>query len=160
MKTTCIVGILVVGWMMASAASTLAADKPGIHDALAAKVSFAWDNDSLASGLLALEKMVKAEHPGFRIRIVGGDLQFEGITRNQRVRGVKLEDDTVAEVLTALVLKANPISLVKDSRDPRLKLVWVIGADPAEPGVQAVLVTTRKGAAKRGEKLPEVFLPR
>lgn len=64
---------------------------------------------------------------------------------------------TVAEVLTTIVLKADPNARGKDPSDPGLKLVWVLAAEPSDPERLLVLVTTRAGAKKRGHKLPEVF---
>lgn len=150
-------GALVFAVLFATAARTPAAEQPDLEKALAARIDFDAENGSLASELSALENKLKADHPGFRIKILGRDLQLEGITRNQQIRGLKLENRSVADVLTALVLKANPDRSASDPDDPRVKLVWLIGADPDEPGAQAVLITTRAGAKKRGAKLPAVF---
>lgn len=142
--------------VFASVAFLHAADKPSIQDILATKITFEHDNNSFESGLLALEAKIKADHPGFRIQIIGDDLKFEGITKNQRINGLKL-NATLAEVLTAIVIKANSNPQVKDPSDPRLNLVWVVAANPNKPEDQTVLITTRSGAKKRGEKLPAIF---
>lgn len=126
MKPTSLFRMFVSVLVIAGAVPALAAEKPTIQDILATKVSFESDNDSLESVLVALATKVKMKHPEFGIKILGDDLKFEGITKNQRIRGLKLNDKTVAEVLTAIVLEANPNSLVKDPSDPRQALVWVI----------------------------------
>jgi len=159
MKLPNLISIFVAASILANAVSTLAADKPTIKEMLAAKIDFEWNNDSLELGLLALEAKVKADYPDFRIKIIGDDLKLDGITKNQRIHDLKMEDKTIAEVLTAIVLKAAPNSLAKNPADPRLKLVWGIAADPDQPGIQSVVITTREGARRRGEKLPKIFGP-
>lgn len=143
--------------VFASVAFLHAADKPSIQDILATKITFEHDNNSFESGLLALEAKIKANHPGFQIQIIADDLKFEGITKNQRINGLKLNDTTLADVLTAIVIKANSNPQVKDPSDPRLNLVWVVAVNPNKPEGQTVLITTRSGAKKRGEKLPAIF---
>lgn len=64
-----------------------AADKPAIKEFLATKVAFESDNDSFESALVGLANKVKMECPDFRIKILGDDLKFEGITKNQKIRG-------------------------------------------------------------------------
>jgi len=157
MTPTSLFRSFVVVSMIAVAVPTLAAEKATIKDMLAAKVSFVANNDSFESALGALAAKVQMDHPNFRIKILGDDLKLEGITKNQRISGLKLENKTVAEVLTAIVLKANPNSLVKDPSDPMLKLVWVIGSDPDQLEIPSILITTRDAATKRMQKLPQVF---
>ena len=70
----------------------------------------------------------------FAIKLFGSDLEKDGITRNQSVRDFKQENQTVAEILTALVRKANPITTVKDPSEADQKLIWVIGPDPENAG--------------------------
>lgn len=81
-------------------------------------------------------------------------LQAEGITRNQRVSDLETRGKTLAELLTALVSKANPIGgAALDGK--RQKIVWVV--DPAE---EAILITTRSGAKKKSLELPKAFQPK
>jgi hypothetical protein len=94
----------------------------------------------------------------FAIKIIGGDLEIDGITRNQTIRDFKQENQTVADILTALVRKANPITTVKDPSEADQKLVWVIASDPDSPGKQIVLITTRAAAAAKKYKLPAPFV--
>ena len=80
---------------------------------------------------------------GFRVVLVGPDLETEGITKNQQF-DMNEEDKTYAEILKAALLKANPAG----------KLVFVIKQDE---GQEAIVVTTRKLAEKREETIHEVF---
>lgn len=116
-----------------------------------------FERDSLEQALLALAKQVQRTQPEFAIEILGKDLQLEGITKNQSIRNFSAEGKPVAEILTALVLRADPQAALKDSHDPRLHLVWQIGRHPKDAQKAAVLITTRAAARKRGEQLPAVF---
>jgi hypothetical protein len=62
----------------------------------------------------------------------------------------------LADILTALVLKANPDPAVTSARDPQCKLIWLI--DPARPGGQ-IRVSTRAAAAANGWTLPAEVTP-
>ena len=93
----------------------------------------------------------------FKIKILGDDLKLDGITRNQSIRDFNHADKTVAEILTAMVMKANPVTTVKDPSEKDQKLLWLIGKDPADPTKMIVLVTTRQMSEKRNDKLPAMF---
>ncbi len=95
----------------------------------------------------------------FHIRLVGNDLQKEGITQNQRPGDFELVDKSLAEILTEIMVRCNPDKSISGSHDPNCKLVWVLGPDPADPGKQAILITTRAGVSERNLKLPENFQP-
>jgi hypothetical protein len=116
-----------------------------------------FERDSLEQALMALAKKVQAKQPDFAIEILGNDLRLEGITKNQSIRDFSAEGKTVAEILTALVLQANPNSAVKDPRDPKLQLLWIVGQNPKNEKQTVVLITTRAAASKRGDKLPAMF---
>ena len=88
---------------------------------------------------------------GFHIEIIGQDLQMEGITRNQQVKDFRQTDKTLAEILTAIVRIANPVTTVKDPSETSQKLVWCVIADSQQPTQQVVAVTTRKAA--RGKRI-------
>ena len=94
----------------------------------------------------------------FAIKLLGDDLKLDGITRNQSVRDFKQENQTVADILTALVRKANPVTTVKDPSETDQKLIWVIGPDPDSPGKQVVLITTRNAATVKKYTLPPPFV--
>jgi hypothetical protein len=63
----------------------------------------------------------------------------------------------VGEILTALVMKANPITTVKDPSEKDQKLLWVVGPDPEDPTKTIVLITTRQKAEERKYNLPAPF---
>ncbi len=129
-----------------------------IAEALQLKTSYTFDNQSLEFAMrdLAADVQGNAQGLDFTIKIVGPDLQNDGITRNQSIRDFKQENQTVADILTALVLKANPIP-GKSAADKEQKLIWVVGPDP-DTGQPAVLITTRAAAAAKQYKLPEPFV--
>ena len=91
----------------------------------------------------------------FRIKILGDDLKLDGITRNQQIRDFQQNDKTVAEILTALVMKENPITTVESPSEPDQKLLWVVGPDPAD-GKEAILITTRQVATEKYD-IPQEF---
>jgi eukaryotic-like serine/threonine-protein kinase len=93
----------------------------------------------------------------FNIRLMGEDLQADGITQNQRPGNLDLADKTIAEILAEIMYRANPDKNATGTQDEKCKLVWVIADDPEKPGNQAVLVTTRKAAAAKGYTLPAAF---
>jgi hypothetical protein len=90
----------------------------------------------------------------FAIKILGDDLQLDGITRNQTVRDFKKEG-TLAEVMTAIVVTANS---KKTPEDPDQKLIWVVAPDPENPAKEMILITTKAQAAKKKYKVPKVFV--
>ena len=87
----------------------------------------------------------------FQVEIVGTDLEPEGITRNQQIRDFAANERTVAEILTQLAMKANPVQTEANSDEQ--KLVWV---EAEETG--RVLITTRAAAASQGRDLPAAFV--
>lgn len=92
----------------------------------------------------------------FAIKIIGNDLRTDGITRNQAIRDYKATDVSLKEILTGLVLKANP-DATEGPTDPLQKLIWVIGPDPDDDSRQIILLTTRKAAETKEYELPSVF---
>ena len=98
---------------------------------------------------------------GFEFTIEGNDLQLDGITRQQSIRDFNMKDKSAAEVITALVRKANPVTTVKDASEKDQKLVWVILPNPNKGKLaDYVVFTTRTAAEKKGYKLPDVFVPK
>jgi hypothetical protein len=111
-----------------------------IAEALQKKTSLTFDRNTLEQAINLL-----ADDLGIKIVIIGGDLQLEGITKNQSF-GLEERDKPAAEILLSVLKKAN-----KDN-----KLVYVI--KPEQPGgAEAVFITTRTAAEKRGDKLPDIF---
>ena len=94
----------------------------------------------------------------FNIRIGGADLQKEGITQNQRPGELDITDQTLADILTQVMVSANPNRDISGASDPQCKLVWVVTDDPESPGQDAVLITTRAAAAAKGYELPQAFV--
>jgi hypothetical protein len=115
------------------------------------------EQQSLDAVVAELAASVQAlpEGSALRIEISGPDLQLDGITRNQQIRGLRLTNRPLREILTQLVMRANPIA-VQDASQPEQKLVWVelIGA----PGTTTVLLTTRTAARQKGLTLPREFV--
>jgi hypothetical protein len=91
-----------------------------------------------------LEKCMEmfGEEIGYPVHIEGGDLQLEGITKNQSF-SLDERGKPADEILRKVMLLANPDG----------KLVYVL--KPLAPGgADVVFVTTRAAVAKRGDKLP------
>jgi hypothetical protein len=133
-----------------------------IEQALALKTSYSFDSQSLEFAMRDLAEdvrtnLLKGAPVDFQIKIIGDDLKLDGITRNQSIRDFKQEGKTVAEVLTALVRKANPVTTVKDPSEVDQKLLWVVGPDPQDPKKSIILITTRQMAEKKKYTLPDVF---
>ncbi len=133
-----------------------------IEQALALKTSYSFDSQSLEFAMRDLAEdvrtnLLKGATVDFHIKIIGDDLKLDGITRNQSIRDFKQEGKTVAEVLTALVRKANPVTTVKDPSEVDQKLLWVVGPDPDDAKKSIILITTRQMAEKKKYTLPDVF---
>ncbi len=79
---------------------------------------------------------------GVKIEILGGDLQLEGITKNQSF-GLDEKNRPAVEILRKIMLQANPDG----------KLVYVV-KPRAAGGEEMLFITTRKAAEKRGDTLP------
>src|SRR5262245_46037345 len=151
------------GQAVASAGPVASSSGPKtIADALQLKTSFSFAQQSLEAAMIELENDVKGNLKGapfeFAVKIIGDDLKLDGITRNQSIRDFNQENQTVADILTALVRKANPVTTVKDPSETDQKLVWLIGPDPDSPGKQIVLITTRNAAKTKKYTLPPVFV--
>jgi hypothetical protein len=135
-----------------------------VTESLQLKTSFSFAQQSLEFAMRDLAADVQGQLAGsgveFKIKIIGGDLEKDGITRNQSVRDFNQADKTIAEILTALVMKANPVTTVKDPSEADQKLVWLIGPDPEEAGKEVVLITTRTAAATSKQTLPAQFVPK
>ncbi|MEM8866494.1 MAG: hypothetical protein AAGF31_13195 [Planctomycetota bacterium] len=116
-----------------------------------ATVSFARDTLEQAVQYLSDEINVP-------IVILGGDLQLEGITKNQSF-GLDERNRPGEAVLVEILRRANPDMSATGPADPRQKLVYVVrptdgGADTFR---ETIFVTTRAAAAKRSEPLPSIF---
>ena len=133
-------------------AETIAANTvpQSLTEKLTQVTSLAFPKDTLERALEIL-----AEELNVEIRIAGGDLQLEGITKNQSF-AINLRDKPAAEILQAIMSQANPDRTAERLSDPKQKLLYVLQNPDSPNGV--VVVTTRAAAAKRGESLPKVFV--
>ncbi len=93
----------------------------------------------------------------FNIRLAGTDLQKDGITQNQRPGPLEISNQSVADILTQVMVSANPNRDIAGASDPNCKLVWVVTEDADSSGKKFVLITTRTAAGQNGYVLPEVF---
>jgi hypothetical protein len=92
-----------------------------------------------------LERSIQmvSDEIGVPMEIRGPDLQLEGITKNQPL-SIDERDKPAADILRVILAKANPDG----------KLVYVVRT---MNGVESIEITTRAGAAKRGDVLPPAF---
>ncbi|WP_131282478.1 hypothetical protein [Blastopirellula marina] len=124
-----------------------------IEDKLKKKISLAFPQNSLDFAMRDF-----GDEVGVPVKLVGGDLQLDGITQNQQIRQFNMMDKPAEEVLIALLMKANPITTVKSPDEADQKLVYVIGPDPEKPdGDKVILITTRAVSTKKGIPLPTPF---
>ena len=133
-----------------------------IDQLLATKVSLEFPQQSLEFALRDLVDEVNSRLAGrtqVEIRIDGGSLRAEGITRNQQIRGFRQDHAPFAEVLTSLVMAANPVTTVRSPEEPEQDPIWVALSSHEPPGGAAriILITTRKAASENGYSLPTVF---
>lgn len=147
-----------------AAVQTAAAEPAGprtIDEVLSSKINLSFPAQSLEFAMQDVATAVGEAWPQlpfpFVVKVLGADLEKDGITRNQTVRDLDQRDKTVAQVLTAMVMKANPITTVKSPDEANQKLIWVVADNPDMPGTKAVLITTRDAAASKGYTLPAVF---
>ncbi len=117
---------------------------------LTQRTSLSFTRDTLETAVALL-----AEEIGADIVILGGDLQLDGITKNQSF-GLNEQDKPASEILVAILRLANPDKTASGPADPKQKLVYAIRPDRST-GEPSIVVTTRAQAEKRGETLPSVF---
>lgn len=89
------------------------------------------------------------------VRIIGSDLEKNGITQNQQIRGFERDGQPLRNVLTDLVLGANPDKTATGPTDPKQSLVWVVHPQGKPPEETEILITTRDAAAGNYELPPE-----
>ena len=107
-----------------------------IAEKLQTKTSLSFPRNTLEMSLQML-----GDDLGIEIEILGGDLQQEGITKNQSF-GLDERDQPAGGILRKIMVLANPAG----------KLVYVI--KPKAGGGEVLQVTTRAGVEKRGDQLP------
>lgn len=133
-------------------AATPSAAPATLEQKLAANTSLSFTKESLEQAVALL-----ADDLGVEIVIAGGDLQLDGITKNQSL-GLDLRDRPAGEILLEILLRANPDRTATGPADPRQKLVYTV-EPPASGRAGRIIVTTRTAAEKRGDRLPSAFLP-
>lgn len=121
------------------ARTTTPTTKPAsAQEKLQQKISLSFPRDTLEKSVQML-----SEEIGLPINILGGDLQLEGITKNQSF-GLNEQNKPAEEILRVILRNANPDG----------KLIYVIrGAGDGD----SLDVTTVAAAAKRGDVVPAVF---
>ena len=133
-----------------------------VEEMLNRKMSVTFEQESLEFAIdniqLAFTKDLPKGSKMPNIRIIGGDLQLMGITQNQQVRDFKQANIPLRQVLTELVLRANPDKTATGSKDEKQSLIWVVVDDAANPGTKEILVTTRQSADGKYD-LPPEFVP-
>ncbi len=114
-----------------------------VEDKLKKTISFSFDREALDKTMVLF-----SEEIGVPVEILGGDLQLEGITKNQSINNLAMKDQPANEVLKKILMIANPDG----------KLVYII--KPKNPGEKDMLfITTRAAVEKRKDKLPADFAP-
>jgi hypothetical protein len=130
-----------------------------LEELLAVKTTIQFPQHDLINAVALVKEDLLDTYPdlpfSFDIKMNGTHLMEEGITQNQAVRDFDMKDKSISEILTAMMMKANPITTVKEPTEEDQKLVWV--ADPGAKGT--ILITTRKAAKREGYPLPAVFAP-
>ncbi len=108
-----------------------------IQEMLKKKTSLKFPRDTLEKSLQMLFDDLSVPY-----ELAGGDLQLEGITKNQSFT-LDENDKPGDEILRKIMLLANPDG----------KLIYVV--KPKQPGGPDMLfITTRASATKRGDKIP------
>jgi hypothetical protein len=152
---------LAPGGMVAVAPTASKPTPKTIEALLNAKFSYGFPSNDMVIAMQELEEMVSDEHRSlpfeFRVKIMGGDLELDGITKNQRINDFNRENESLAQILTAMVLAAD--SKGADPAVEKQRLLWVTAPDPDNPSNKIVLITTRKVATEK-YTIPEIFRPK
>ncbi len=134
-----------------------------IHDVLKhVRLDQRFPQKSLEFAVRDLVQEIHNLHPDlpfkFAIQLVGRELEAEGITRNQQIRNFQVRQKSLQDILTQLVMQANPITTVKSPKEKDQKLVWVVAPHPdPSDNTNIILITTRQAALKNRYKLPKPF---
>lgn len=134
-----------------------------ISQMLDTKMKIIFTQESLESASRAVAEQFNAYAPPgstpLKIVLIGSDLQLEGITQNQQIRKFEHADSTLRTVLDDLVRRANPDQTATELYQDAQKLLWVVAPDPDDGSKQAIVITVRSQAAKKGWELPPEFVP-
>ena len=116
--------------------------------------------------LAELQAEINDEFPSlggrFRIKLMGPDLQLEGITQNQRPGALDIDQQPLSSILTQIMISANPSKDISGPSDPNCKLVWLVADephpdDPNQASQPIIMVTTRAAAQRQQYQLPPEF---
>ena len=118
-----------------SPAASPAADTGGAAVVLQKKISLVFAAETLDTAIHMLSDEI-----GMPIEIQGGDLQLEGITKNQSF-GLNAQDMPAEMVLRTILARS----------DSAGRLVYVVRT---RDGVESIEITTKAAAATRGDPLP------
>ncbi len=133
-----------------------------IEELLLTKMDLAFPQMAFNTVMQAFADDIMETHSGLpfkvEIKVLGSDLELEGITRNQEIRDVRSIGMPMGEILTGILMKGNPDQTVTKPSDPNQKLVWAVGEDPPGSGTKKILITTRVGAKKRNLTLAAPFV--
>ena len=139
--------------------STEAVKLLSVDEMLDREMTVSFDQESLE---FALEAIVNAFQEGLpagsempKAVIVGGDLELMGITQNQQVRDFSKDQKPLRQVLTDLVLQANPDKSATGPSDLKQSLIWVV--TNGEQGKKEIRITTRQAAEREGYQVPKEF---
>ena len=131
-----------------------------IDQMLDRKMSVSFDQESLEFALEAISNAFQEGLPAGNQMptavIVGGDLELMGITQNQQVRDFSKTDEALRDVLTALVVQANPDKSATGPDDPKQSLIWVV--IDSEEGGKEIRITTRQAAERESYQVPPEFV--
>jgi hypothetical protein len=128
------------GAPVAASAGPAAAEPQSALEKLNRKMTLTFAKDNLERSIQML-----SDETGVPMEILGGDLQLEGITKNQSF-GLDETDKTADEILRVILAKSNPEG----------KLVYIV---KERDGEEWVLITTRAAVEKRGDPLPPAYSP-
>jgi hypothetical protein len=115
-------------------------DRAGAAAALKKKISLSFPRDTLDRCMEMFSKEIDTE-----VVIMGSDLQLEGIAKNHSF-GLDERDQAAGDILLKILKLANADD----------KLVYFI---KPKGSAEAIFITTRAAAAKRGDPLPPDLAP-
>ncbi len=127
------------GTTINASAGPSAAEPQGALGKLGKKMTLTFAKDNLERSI-----QLVSDETGVPMEILGGDLQLEGITKNQSF-GLDEKDKTADEILRVILAKSNPEG----------KLVYIV---KEQDGEERVFITTRAAVEKRGDPLPPAYL--
>ncbi|TWU08047.1 serine/threonine protein kinase [Stieleria varia] len=134
-----------------------------VDEMLDRKMSISFTQESLEFAILAVVDEFRQTLPAGstmpKARIIGSDLEKNGITQNQQIRGFEKTNMALRQVLTDIVLGANPDKTATGPQDPKQSLVWVVHPIGKPASETEILITTRDAAEGKYELPKEFVIP-